>query len=310
MDENDSPPKNNYSAYYWLNNDMLVQNGLFQIHFNHTDSSGTFVYKEKKHYNGNRKYIGDVEPIAKGITAFLINTDGDYVADVIGKIEKCEDISKSHLNPIYKKYYELQYEKAEKMGRTFSFNFNELDYRDFSDVFIPAHIEEERTFLVEPCTFYSDEFTHVKTEIKVAMRKYAEQYIKFVGDIQDAKYLPRGLHGCLDDIQLEKLYTSLTKGKFIKAQQHDFFAALNPDPLPIKFIPIKWIAKNQLGKPNQYKLRAFLETCGIVIDGKSTKKIDVSRCFNDDKGRPINLGNPKIDEYYKFDLKIFRKMLE
>ncbi len=291
-------------AEYWLNEERLSNDGKYIMHKNYFDASGRLMYKTYAYDNSDKRpHINDSAPLAVGFTAYAIDK-GLHKKNLSRKKS-----GRTYRDSLYKEYYNHQLGYTREYGTYDCYSFQDTKDEDLENKFIPIHIEVESSYLKAHDKFFSNSYTDEEESVKQQVFQFAEGYIKFVNNLPEAASCPKGLGSCLDKTQLIKLYTHLKGKRSIKAREEDFVSVFSDSPLPRNFQRVKWLIYNQYGKPNEYQLRAFLEVCGVIVDGKKTTKLDVSRCFADQMGRPISLGNPKKDGYYRRNLRRFKAML-
>ncbi len=289
---------------YRLNEEKLSQDGRYVMHINSTDASGRFIYKNHNCGGpGKRTHIMDSPPIAVGFTAYAIERN------LHGKIRLKERIGITYRDTLYKEYFRHQLDYTREYGTYEGYPFQDTKDEDLEHKFIPIHIEVESKHLEKYNVFFSASFKFENKSVKQGVLQYAEGYIEFVNNLPEAASCPRGLGGQLNKDQLRKLYRHLKGSRDIKARAEDFESTFSDLPLPKNFQGIQWLSKNQHGTPNEYHIRALLEVCGVKVDGKKVKKMDVSRCFTNSRGRPIFLGNPKRDRYYEGHLEELHDVL-
>lgn len=290
----DTPEKHVPFAEYWLNEERLSNDGKYIMYRNYSNKSGRLMYKTHAYINSDtRTHINDSCPVAVGFTAYAIEMG------LHTRIRLKERISRTYRYDLYEKYFRHQLDYTREYGTYEGHSFQDTKDEDLENKFIPIHIEVEKGFIKKCDAFFSASFKGEKKSVKQQVFQYAEGYLNFVNNLPEAASCPKGLGGHLNREQLFKLYTHLKGERSIKARREDFESVFSDLPLSRNFQKIQWISKNQHNKPNEYHLRALLEVCGVKVDGKKVKKMDVSHCFADSKGRPIALGNPKRDIYFE-----------
>jgi hypothetical protein len=140
-----------------------------------------------------------------------------------------------------------------------------------------------------------------------AKYEHPEKIGNFQWAIHFNQYLNNGMgiNSNLSQDQLQFMYKRMDE--YCATSEENFILALTHRPLPSYFEPIRWVKLNRNKKPNQYTLRAFLES---VTNEKTVRKKDVERCFADQYGNMIILNKPKRDDNYKYHLKKFKKMIQ
>lgn len=278
---------------YWLNENRLSNDGKYIIHRNYFEESGRLKYKTHTYIpTDNRTHINDTEPVAIGFTAYAIYR-GLHEENL-----SREKLGKTYRDSLYKEYYNHQLSFVREYGKYEGYSFQDTEEESLENEFIPKHIEVERSYIKANDKFFSASNKVVEESSKQRVFQFAQGYLNFVNNLPEAASCPKGLGGCLNKTQLIKLHRHLQGERSIKAREEDFLSVFSDFPLPRNFQRVKWLSNNQHGKPNEYHLRALLEVCGVNVDGRKVRKMNVSYCFVDSNGRPIALGNPKRDMYF------------
>ncbi len=167
-----------------------------------------------KSTKGHYRYIGDSDPIAKGITAFFIKRTPREDDDYWSFLNLLERDDKFDIYDWYKAYWEEQKTFAERLNRKKTYSLGRLTDEEFYAKFIEDHLIQEQDLLRKSERFFSDDFSYETNDVKRLIRAYVEGYLEWVA--KKSKNIIVGYKTDKPRMNLLKLFDCLIEKRFIK----------------------------------------------------------------------------------------------